>query len=483
MDIFNQFKKELARDWFVQGFSALPTYLNHAAYSGFKIHKILGFGYTIFLFNYKGDYGEMYYYKKDLKDIFKRIKLELKKDPAYLKKLKARYEKIFSKHEIFFKKLDNYSLRKVGASELFNLFKKVAMAQIDAVGIAHVVDPFGLEIEKDFRNEILKRIKNGKGVDNFMSILSSPLEMSFIAREEQSLFEIKNLPVEKRDEALKKHWQKYFWVQNSYAGPKEITIRSLKKRMEKIKIDPRQNKLILNLKKEKLISELRLNAASKKFIELVEFAGIWQDERKANSIKVVHYIDMVANEISSRFKIDRTLLNYLSAADMRKELSVRSLKKLLPELRERKNGIFFIMKKNIEISAVGNDYKKILEFRENLNAGHLGSELKGTIANKGKAIGRVVVCKGVMDLKKVKTGDILVASMTRPEFVPILKKVRGIITDEGGLTCHAAIISRELDIPCIVGTKIATKVLKDGDYVEVDAERGIVKKLDKDKIS
>ncbi|MFA4941033.1 MAG: PEP-utilizing enzyme [Patescibacteria group bacterium] len=479
MDILNQFRKELARDWFVQGFSALPTYLNHAAYSGFKIRKILGFGYTIFLFNYKGDYGEMYYYKKDLKDVFKRIKLELKKDPDYLKKLKIRYEKNFFEHEIFFEKLNNYDLKKVSEDELFGLFKKVAIAQIDAVGIAHVVDPFGLEIEKDFRNEISKQIKNKKEADNFISLLSSPLEMSFIAQEEQSLFEIKKLPVEKREEALKKHLKKYFWVQNSYAGPKEITIRSLRKRMEKIKIEPRQNKLISNAKKEKLIFELRLNAAGKKLIKLVEFASTWQDERKANSIKVVHYIDLVADEISRRFKIDRESLNYLSAADMRKKLSIHSLKKILPELRERKNGVFFIMKKNTEISAVGNDYKKILEFRENLNKNYLKSELKGTIANKGKAIGRVVVCKGIMDLKKVKAGDILVASMTRPEFVPILKKVRGIITDEGGLTCHAAIISRELDIPCIVGTKISTKVLKDGDRVDVDANKGVITILNK----
>ena len=67
--------------------------------------------------------------------------------------------------------------------------------------------------------------------------------------------------------------------------------------------------------------------------------------------------------------------------------------------------------------------------------------------------------------------------MTRPEFMPILNKAAAIITDEGGLTCHAAIVSRELDIPCIVGTKVATQILKDSDRVEVDSERGIVRKL------
>ena len=74
-------------------------------------------------------------------------------------------------------------------------------------------------------------------------------------------------------------------------------------------------------------------------------------------------------------------------------------------------------------------------------------------------------------------GDILVTGMTRPEFVPLMKRSAAIITDEGGITCHAAIISRELGIPCIIGTKVATQVLKDGDMVEVDADKGIVRIL------
>jgi pyruvate,water dikinase len=67
--------------------------------------------------------------------------------------------------------------------------------------------------------------------------------------------------------------------------------------------------------------------------------------------------------------------------------------------------------------------------------------------------------------------------MTRPEFVPLMKKAIAIVTDEGGITCHAAIVSRELKKPCIIGTKVATQVLKDGDMVEVDANSGIVRIL------
>ena len=67
--------------------------------------------------------------------------------------------------------------------------------------------------------------------------------------------------------------------------------------------------------------------------------------------------------------------------------------------------------------------------------------------------------------------------MTTPDYVMAMEKSAAIITNDGGLTCHAAIISREMGIPCIVGTNMATKALKDGDLVEVDANKGVVRKL------
>jgi pyruvate,water dikinase len=85
----------------------------------------------------------------------------------------------------------------------------------------------------------------------------------------------------------------------------------------------------------------------------------------------------------------------------------------------------------------------------------------------------------VSDLSKMEGGDILVSPMTTPEFVPAMRRASAIVTDEGGITCHAVIVSRELGIPCIIGTKIATRVLKDGDEVEVDAEKGVVRIIKK----
>ena len=102
-------------------------------------------------------------------------------------------------------------------------------------------------------------------------------------------------------------------------------------------------------------------------------------------------------------------------------------------------------------------------------------EIKGRTAQPGKATGVVKIIRIKADTSKISPGDILVTEMTNPDYVPYMKIAGAIVTDEGGATCHAAIASRELKIPCIVGTRIATRMLKDGDMVEVDADRGIVR--------
>lgn len=110
-------------------------------------------------------------------------------------------------------------------------------------------------------------------------------------------------------------------------------------------------------------------------------------------------------------------------------------------------------------------------------AGAPVTELKGQVAQKGKVRGAVRIVKNKRQMENVAEGDILVSPMTTPDFLPAMKKAAAFVTDEGGIMCHAAIVAREMKKPCVIGTKIATQVLKDGDLVEVDAEKGIVRKL------
>ena len=100
----------------------------------------------------------------------------------------------------------------------------------------------------------------------------------------------------------------------------------------------------------------------------------------------------------------------------------------------------------------------------------------GLGASPGLAMGKVVIYEAGMSLDIVKDGDILVTEMTTPDMVPAMSRAAGIVTDEGGMTCHAAIISRELGTPCVVGTRIATSALKNGMEVTVDGTSGTVYK-------
>lgn len=105
------------------------------------------------------------------------------------------------------------------------------------------------------------------------------------------------------------------------------------------------------------------------------------------------------------------------------------------------------------------------------------TEIKGMIAQPGIIKGIAKVVMKVSESNKVKKGDILVTYMTSPNFLPAMKLSAAFVTDEGGLTCHAAIVAREIKKPCIIGTRIATKIFKDGDLIEVDANKGVVRLL------
>jgi len=155
------------------------------------------------------------------------------------------------------------------------------------------------------------------------------------------------------------------------------------------------------------------------------------------------------------------------------ELKAGEISKSIVEKRKKNTGFLFDKKiyilTDIEIKLYAD---KLLQ-----DKGSSVIEIKGTIACKGKARGFVKLVRTKEEMSGFEKGMILVAYETTPDVIFAMKKAAAIVTDFGGLTSHAAVVSREFNIPCIVGAKIATKVLKDGDMVEVDADKGIVRKV------
>ncbi len=199
---------------------------------------------------------------------------------------------------------------------------------------------------------------------------------------------------------------------------------------------------------------------------------------KAIRVKVeTIFLKQFLIEIEKKIKIDSFLLFFCFPKEIvdfikfGKKISKNVLKK-------RKRHYVWFMDNGREKYYFGNQANEI-ELREIKSSDNIFniSKMKGVIASKGAVKGTVKIIKARRHFFKFRLGDILVASMTTPIFLPLMKKASAIITDEGGITCHAAIVAREMQKPCIIGTKIATKVLKDGDLVEVDADKGVVKIL------
>jgi len=322
----------------------------------------------------------------------------------------------------------------------------------------------------------------------------------FITREEISILGLvllykKNHP--KFDKLLEKHQESFFWIENNY---KKIKVLSTNYFLEKIKNESKKSsKLIrkslenisdlktINKQQTDLLKKLKISKELRKKLEILPLIAMWQDLRKEMNVRGNYYLNEFLIEFAKRKSYTLDDLYFISPDEIEKihnynENNHVNITTIITsqELESRKKYFVHLVKQpNIDFIFSGQDAKKICNTFENKLIIQMNGieEIQGMpVENINKIIqGRVSI---VLDpLKNKFNNEILVASMTRPEYLPFMKKARAIITDEGGITCHAAIISRELGIPCIVGTNNATKVFKDGDRVEIDMKKGTLKKI------
>jgi phosphohistidine swiveling domain-containing protein len=190
------------------------------------------------------------------------------------------------------------------------------------------------------------------------------------------------------------------------------------------------------------------------------------------------YPQLTSIVLSKFFEMTAKILNvtvndasFLTPDEMQKVFDGENIP--IPELKLREKGCAMTPGKkpyDIIFNYDQDTFKHLLyQKKENI------SEFKGNIAYKGIVQGKVKIVNSTEDMDGFQDGDILVSINTSPSLMPVITKCAAIVTDEGGIMCHASIISREMKIPCVIGTKIATRVLKNGDMVEVDANKGVVK--------
>ena len=209
----------------------------------------------------------------------------------------------------------------------------------------------------------------------------------------------------------------------------------------------------------------------------------WQDKVPGQEDKILKNIKPILISIAKTARLKINDLYYLEIQEFIRGLKNGFNKKIKSKINKRKNEYVFICLNGIY--KVIDDIKKIREIKDFFKDKKIAiidsNEIKGSVAYKvkGRIKGRVKIVKNPKKKINIRKGTILVAIQTTPDFIPIIKKFSAIVVDEGGITSHAAIISREFRIPCIIGTKIATRTLKDKDLVEVDTNKGIVKIIEK----
>jgi phosphohistidine swiveling domain-containing protein len=207
----------------------------------------------------------------------------------------------------------------------------------------------------------------------------------------------------------------------------------------------------------------------------IELSVLWQDNRKENILRYLHYKNMLLDEVIRRKgwrKDDLLNFSFEEIAEMFSGTDYAAA------IEERKKG-FAEYITNTRTLLNSDESRRYLALYSNQEAAGDEREISGIVASKGIAMGRVRILLDPHQSDRLSPGEVLVAPMTSPEYIFAMRRAVAIVTDSGGLTSHAAIVSRELEVPCIVGTKIATQVLHDGDLVEVDADNGVVRVIER----
>ncbi|MBA3047560.1 hypothetical protein KKC83_06660 [Patescibacteria group bacterium] len=369
---------------------------------------------------------------------------------------------------------------------------------------------FSNKLEKKLKNILIKR-RNEQKIGEYYTILTSKSKISL--REEVKIellricLKIKNncsikelftensvkdiikiLPKYlKFQNLIKRYAQKYGWLTFNYNGPiysykncvSEIKLFLKEKQDIKLELINLQKKAITTSRqKENITKELNLPINLKREFNALSELFYLKNFRKNILYQAHYHVQFLLKEMARRLNYPLNLMYYLLPCEVTSlflgQLNKKGFKDSLKDrlnlsvLRISLSGIqLFTGKKANSILKKYNIKRKDIVKKNNKII-----QLKGQIASSGFYQGKAKIINSKNDINKFKKGEILVSVKTDPALLPAMQRSGAIITEMGGITSHAAIVSRELQKPCIIGVKSATAILKDGNKILVDANEG-----------
>ncbi len=424
----------------------------------------------------KGEWNMGYFEKEEEKKATEANLNNYIKDPEFLKKRIKAWRESVKKQQDKLKELCDVELEDPKVKQLLKEYFKLVVDTWQMAMIIETTDPWG-----DYF--VQKHASNYDLSEDEASILVNPTDLTFLQQEtidRQEIAESDNLS------KIKQHNEKYYWYLTSWQKAvmtgeehfetiikKDIkNIDALKEEVKKI-LDHQE---MIKKKKKEIIEKHNIDEKTQLVFQFFSEIADWRDVRKKEAVCKINYeLQGLMEKLAEYNDLSIELANHIIIGELE---SFKLTDEYKQELITRTKG-YYLMYYNEDDERdwlYGEDAETVFNALEDKIISDT-DKVEGKPAFKGVVKGKVKVIDNIKDFDKMEEGDILMSIATRPELMPVMKKAGAIVTDEGGITSHAAIVSRELKTPCIVGTQTATRIFKDGDLVEVDADNGIVRKL------
>lgn len=310
-------------------------------------------------------------------------------------------------------------------------------------------------------DKIIEKLSS-KLAKDLVDKINSPLQNNFYKQEEYDLVQTKD---------LKSHVEEYAWINSRYGQINPYTVEQAQFKLKNIN----KEKYLQTYKQEKEVIKQAIQKAKDLLgsedylVDILQFIVYYRTQRTDIMNKAGYLVAPILKSLAKEKNLTYEQILYCTKEEILGKLPD------VETIRQRTTKHTAVMYKGeikILINQAADEVDQLLQD----NVLDI-KELKGAIACQGLVRGKAKLILNRNDFKKIETGDILVTFMTTPEMMIIMKRASAFVTDEGGITCHAAIIARELKKPCIIGTKIGTQLIKDNDLLEVDANQGIIRKI------
>lgn len=443
----------------------------------------------------KGERGEVYFQKEKCQEYAQKFIEKARQDPHFVSRFFSEHRQVALQTQQSFRRFVN--LKERTNSELSAMFRQHYQLMVKRSRYENSTELVTISAEE----ELKKKLKEIGAEERFLDLALTTKE-SYLREEEKELLlilqEIQNNPklknkfkenlnqfpeIEKR---ISQHQQKWFWIRNTWIEhsilKESFFIDELQKLLDdnvgaKEKLSEMREFLEQAKRdKEKTIRELKLDPETINLINLIDDYVHLQDYRKKIRMEEIHYYYSLLEDIGKRNGYSLPEMRFTTVEEAVNLFQEKVDKEII---KERQKFCVQVMVNHKLVLLTGKEAEEVMaEWLGGKEEVQNITEAKGMPAHPGKIKGRAKILLSPHESRKLNPGEILIAENTTPEFIVAMKKAGAIVTERGGVICHAAIVSRELGRPCIVGVNDVTRIFKDNDLVEVDAHKGIIKKAE-----